>query len=122
MTKVRKGQAPDKLSREEFSAHYRKSFFDPAFDAEQDALARIEEIAWQAYKDARKSPRTSKAGPGFADPDYDLSDEWRETHDKLQQAVLLQKDEKFPSRVLLISGSGRNDGTCPGEAAKSWRL
>jgi multimeric flavodoxin WrbA len=122
MTKVRKGQAPDKLSREAFSAHYRKSFFDPAFDAEKVALSRIEEIAWQAYKDARKSPRTSKAGPGFANPDYDLSDEWRATHDTLQKAVILQNDPDFASRVLLISASGRNDGTCPDEMAKSYRL
>ena len=26
------------------------------------------------------------------------------------------------SRVLLICGSARNDGTCPGEISKSWRL
>ena|GEM_PF-4723994 len=32
------------------------------------ALARIEEIAWQAYQGGRKSPVTAPAGPGFADP------------------------------------------------------
>ena len=27
-----------------------------------------------------------------------------------------------PSRILLINASARNDGTCPGEISKSWRL
>jgi multimeric flavodoxin WrbA len=32
------------------------------------------------------------------------------------------KDANAPSRVLLIIGSARNDGTCPGEISKSFRL
>jgi hypothetical protein len=43
-------------------------FYDPAFEKEMEAIARIEEIAWESYKEDRKSPRTAKAGPGFADP------------------------------------------------------
>jgi multimeric flavodoxin WrbA len=27
-----------------------------------------------------------------------------------------------PSRLLLVNGSARNDGTCPGEISKSWRM
>jgi hypothetical protein len=27
-----------------------------------------------------------------------------------------------PPRVLLVPGSSRNDGTCPKELSKSWRL
>lgn len=28
----------------------------------------------------------------------------------------------LPTRVLLVLGGGRNDGTCPSEASKTWRL
>ena len=122
MVKVRTGQAPDKMSRAEFSAHFQRSYYDPLFDREREAIARLEEIAWQAYSDARKSPKTSKAGAGFADPDYDLSDEWRATHEALQRAALRQKDSSAPLRVLLICASSRNDGTCPGEMSKTFRL
>jgi multimeric flavodoxin WrbA len=122
MPKIRKGQAPDKLSREAFGERFRVSFYDPLFDGERDALARVEEIAWEAYRQSRKSPRTHKAGPGFADPGYDLSDEWRATSEAIERAQIAQKDPAQASRVLLVSASSRNEGTCPGEMAKSYRL
>ncbi len=122
MVKVRTGQAPDKMSRAEFSAHFQRSYYDPLFDREREAIARLEEIAWQAYCDGRKAPKTSKAGPGFADPNYDLSDEWRANHEALQRAAIRQKDISAPSRALLICAASRNDGTCPGEMSKSYRL
>ena len=81
MTAVRKGQAPGPTSRQAFHTHFQSSFFDPAFDAEREAISRLEEIAWDGYSKSRKSPRTEKAGPGFADPDYGLSVEWRDTRD-----------------------------------------
>ena len=109
------------VSRAEFPKHYRRSFYDPNFAGEEDAIARLEEIAWKNYKDARKSPVTAKAGPGFADPDYDLSVEWRATRDALLKAEELQKDPATPSRVLVICASSRNDGSCPGEMSKSFR-
>ena len=121
--KPRKGQAPKwPMAREEFGKRFRQSFYDPAFEAESDAIARLEAIAWDAYKDDRKAPRTEKAGRGFADPDYDLSVEWRAARDKLVAAEKLQKDKATKSRVLLICGSSRNDGTCPGEISKTYRL
>ena len=49
--------------------------------------------------------------------------EWRETRDKLiaaQQAC--GRSRETPSRVLLVCGSSRNDGTCPGEISKTFRL
>src|SRR5258706_3715090 len=122
MTTVRKGQAPGPMPREIFRAHFQRSFYDPAFDAERDAIARLEAIAWDAYEQVRKAPVTAKAGPGFADPDYDLSVEWRATRDALMAAEACQKNPQTPSRVLLICGSDRNDGTCPGEISKSFRL
>src|SRR4051812_10591003 len=122
MTKPRTGQAPPMLDREEFGKRFRQSFFDPAFQKEEEAIARIEAIAWDAYDKDRKAPRTVKAGPEFADPDYDLSVEWLETRNPLKAAEARQKDAKTPSRVLVICGSSRNDGTCPGEMSKTFRF
>lgn len=86
MTKVRKGQAPAKLSRVEFRNRFEQAFCDPAFTNESDALSRIKAVAWDAYSDGRKSPVTCKAGEGYADPDYDLSVDWTETRARLEQA------------------------------------
>src|SRR5512141_2593136 len=112
MPKPRTGQAPPPLSREAFGERFRRSFYDPAFEVERDAIARLEAIAWDGYEKDRKAPRTAKAGPGFADPDYDLSVEWRATRDKLVAAEKRQKDPATKSRVLVICGSSRNDGSC----------
>jgi len=122
MTMVRKGQAPARLERDEFHRKFIGQFFDPAFEAVAGELAKVEEIAWQAYQDKRKAPRTVKAGPGFADPDYDLSIEWKQTRDRLLAAEAKQKDPATPSRVLVINASARNDGTCPSEISKTWRM
>jgi multimeric flavodoxin WrbA len=122
MTTVRKGQAPGPMPRDVFRAHFQRSFYDPAFDAERDAIARLEDIAWDAYVQNRKAPITAKAGPGFSDPDFDLSTEWRNTSEALIAAEARQKNPATPSRVLLICASDRNDGTCPGEMSKSFRL
>ena len=122
MTSVRTGQAPPRLERDEFRRKFMDEFFDPAFNAVSAELAKVEEVAWHAYADKRKAPRTLKAGPGFADPDYDLSIEWKTTRDRLLAADIHQKKPDTPSRVLLINGSARNDGSCPGEMSKTWRL
>jgi multimeric flavodoxin WrbA len=122
MSSVRKGQAPPKLSREAFQARFRSFFQDPAYDSAPEALGRVEEIAWDAYVNSRKAPRTQKAGPEFADPDYDLSIEWLATRARLQQAEQRQKDPSTRSRVLVVIGSARNDGTCPGEISKTFRM
>ena len=122
MTDVRKGQAPGQLSRAEFGERYQASFRDPAFQAEKEALARIEEIAWLAYKAERKAPVTRKAGPGYADPDYDLSVDWLAAKDAVAAAQATQADRASPPRVLVVIGSSRNDGSCPGEISKTFRL
>lgn len=95
---------------------------DPAFRAEDEAISRVEAIAWDAYQQGRKAPATRKAGPGHADPDYDLSVEWLETKSRIEKAQLTWKDPAAKSRVLLICGSARNDGTCPGEISKTFRM
>jgi multimeric flavodoxin WrbA len=122
MTTVRKGQAPAMLARDAFHERFVQSFFDPAYRAEDAAIARLEAIAWEAYQQGRKAPVTHKAGPGFADPDYDLSDEWRATRDRLIAAQQAWSQVSTPSRVLLVCGAARNDGSCPGEISKTWRL
>lgn len=119
---VRKGQTPGHITREAFSERFRLRYYDPAFSGEWEAIARLEAIAWDAYVEGRKSPVTRKAGEGFADPDYDLSVEWLATRDKLNAAQARWSDPAAPSRVLVICGSARNDGTCPGEISKSWRF
>jgi len=122
MTEVRKGQAPATLSRTVFHDRFMQSFVDPAFRAEDDAISRVEEVAWEAYQEGRKSPLTRKAGSGYADPDYDLSIEWLETKDRIEKAQAAWKDPATPSRVLLVCASSRNDGTCPGEISKTFRM
>jgi len=119
---VRKGQGAEQLSRVEFSKRFRERFYDPSFDSERVHIERLLEIAWKNYSEGRKAPRTSKAGPGFADPDYDLSDEWRDTQLAIRKAAAGQQKLNTVSRILLICASSRNDKTCPGEMSKTFRL
>jgi NADPH-dependent FMN reductase len=120
--RVRKGQAPPALERAEFGVRFRNAFVDPAFRAEDDAIARLEEIAWDAYREERKSPLTRKAGRGYADPAYDLSLDWLETRARLRRAQAAWAEATTKTRVLVVCGSPRNDGTCPGETSKTFRL
>jgi multimeric flavodoxin WrbA len=122
MTKIRKGQAPAQLSRIQFHDRFAQSFKDPLFAPEKAALARVEDVAWTAYRDSRKSPVTQKAGKGYADPGYDLSVEWTGTRARLESANATRRKAATRSRVLLIIGSARNDGSCPGEISKTFRL
>jgi multimeric flavodoxin WrbA len=122
MTAVRKGQVPDRVPREEFAKRFRQEFVDPAFRPHDDAIAAMEEVAWKAYCEGRKAPITQKAGPEFADPDYDLSVEWRETRDRIRAADARRREPSTGSRVLVVCGSARNDGTCPAEVSKTYRL
>jgi len=122
MTEIRTGQAPGPLTRAEFEERFRLRFKDPAFAGERDAIARLEAIAWDAMQEGRKAPMTQPAGQGFADPTYELSVEWLDTRNRLKAAQTRWSDSTAPSRVLLICGSARNDGTCPGEVSKTWRL
>ena len=119
---VRKGQWTGLHTREEFRERFRARFFDPAFRAEDASIARLEEIAWQGYTQGRKAPVTRKAGAEFKDPDYDLSVEWYEARNRLVAAQRRWEDPATRSRVLVVCGAPRNDGTCPGEMSKTFRL
>jgi multimeric flavodoxin WrbA len=122
MTKIRTGQVPPALTRSQFRERFELRFYDPAFLGERDAIGRLEAIAWDALQEGRKAPITRPAGRGFADPSYELSVQWLQTRKRLKAAQKLWGDRAAPSRVLLVCGSARNDGSCPGEASKTWRL
>ena len=122
MTKIRTGQAPAALTRAQFHERFMVRFYDPAYEPERQAIARLEDIAWAAMQEGRKAPITRPAGRGFADPSYEISVQWLDTRKRLKAAQKAWSDSATPSRVLLICGSARNDGTCPGEVSKTWRL
>ena len=87
-----------------------------------DEIDRLAQVAWEAYDDHRKSPRTRKAGPEFEDPEHELAVEWLETRAQIQEAERQQKSSATRSRVLLICASPRTDETCPSEMSKTFRI
>jgi len=119
---VRKGQGDVKLTRDEFERRVRERFFDPEFQTVERQLADVIGVAWKAYDQYHKSPRRRKAGPGFADPEFELPIEWLDTRERIQQAEREQKDPGRPGRVLVVCGAARHDQTCPGEMSKTFRL
>ena len=122
MTKPRKGQSPPVLDRNEFHLQFHRSFIDPTFQVVKNEISAVEQVAWENYINGHKAPFTKPAGPDFVDPDYQLSEEWSATRSNLIAADLKQKDPDTQSRVLLICGSARNDGSCAGEISKTFRL
>jgi multimeric flavodoxin WrbA len=121
-SKIRREMPDVALTREQFAERMRANFYDPAFDPLAPEIGRIVDVAWQAYDKSRKAPRAQKAGPGYADPNYDLAVEWIDASRRIQEAERRQKDPASPSRILLINGAARSEHTCPGESSKSWRL
>jgi len=120
--KPRKGMPDVQLSKEEFARRFRDRFYDPAFAANEAAIAAIIDTAWDGYDVYRKNPRTVRAGDGFADPEAMLPEEWLATRRRIAEAEARQKDPASPRRILLINGSMRSDQSCPGEMSKTWRL
>ena len=118
----REGTPSRRLSEEQFVARFLSQFADAAFDQLRDELARVAAAAWDAYANQRKSPRTRKAGPEFADPAHDLAEDWIVARAAIQAAQARHDDRAGPLRVLLISCSSRSEHTCPGEMSKSFRL
>jgi multimeric flavodoxin WrbA len=117
---VRKGMPPRRLQRAAFEERFLSAFIDRAFDPIRKELKTVEEAAWDAYSNSRKSPVTRRAGPGFADPEYELAADWLAAREAIKQAET--RHEQGPLRILLINGSSRTEHTCPGEMSKSWRL
>ena len=119
---IRKGMPSTELSREAFEQRFKARFFDPAYAPLAREIQAIADVAWDAYSDDRKAPHTRKAGPGFADPSYDLSVEWLAARDAIAEAQRRHENPAEPSRILLVNGSARSEHTCPGEMSKTWRL
>ena len=118
----RKGMPDPHLTEAEFRARYLEQFHDPAFRALDAELERIAKTAWEAYEEGRKAPVTRRAGPEFADPDYDLSVDWLAARDAVLAAKARHEDKAGPKRFLIINCSSRSEHTCPGEMSKSWRF
>src|SRR5215213_8402090 len=118
----RKGMPSPQLDEAEFRKRFLSQYIDPAFDPLRAELDRIATAAWDGYSNHRKAPRTRKAGPGFADPDYDLAEDWIAAHEAVGQAQREHDDPNEPPCILIINGSSRSEHTCPGEMSKSWRL
>jgi multimeric flavodoxin WrbA len=120
--KPRKGMPDPKLGQDEFTRRFLTQFRDPAFRRLDGALDEIAAIAWEAYHAGRKAPLTRKAGPDFADPDYDLAQDWIDARDAIAKAQAAHDDAAGPTRLLLVNGASRSEHTCPGEMSKTWRL
>lgn len=111
-----------RLDESEFKRRFKTQFQDPSFDKLAVELEKVTEAAWQAYADSRKAPQTRKAGPGYADPDYELAADWIAASDAIKAAQCRHDDRSLPIRVLLVNGSARSEHTCPGEMSKSFRI
>ena len=119
---VRKGMPDTQIGKDEFGRRFRAHFYDPAFEKAEPELEKIIDIAWDAYDNARKAPRTRKAGPGYADPDYDLSIEWIAASKAVAEAQARHDDAAAAAQILIINASPRSEHTCPGEMSKTYRL
>ncbi len=120
--RVVKGMESVELSRAEFHRRFLERFYDPAFERHGEQAEELAKIAWETYEEFRKSPRTRRAGRGFADPTFELPLEWLETRARIQAAERRRKDRRARARILVINGSARSDQTCPGEMSKTYRL
>ena len=118
----RRGMPSPRLDEVTFRQRYLQQFEDPAFASLSPQLEAIVTAAWDAYKNSRKSPHTQKAGPQYANPDYDLSVEWIAATQAIAQAQARHEDAKMLPRILLINGSSRSEHTCPSEMSKSHRI
>ena len=118
----RKGMPSPELDEAEFKKRFLSRFVDPAYDAVRGELDRVAAVAWDGYSHHRKAPITRKAGPGYADPDYDLAVDWIEAKAAIDRAQAEHENASGPARILLINCSSRSEHTCPGEMSKSYRL
>src|SRR5205807_1352239 len=110
-TDPRKGMPPRQLDRTAFEERFKSAFKDPAFGTLQAALQALADAAWDAYRGSRKAPRTRRAGPGFADPDYEIAVDWLAARAAIEAARRRHDDPAAKARILLINGSPRTEHT-----------
>jgi multimeric flavodoxin WrbA len=110
------------LDEAAFRARFKARFYDPEFEMAPAEVDRIAGIAWKAYHEYRKSPKKRPAGPGFADPAFELPVEWLATGERIHEAQKRHDDPRSLARILVINGSARTDQSCPGEVSKTYRL
>src|SRR4051794_24495275 len=104
----RKGMPSVELDEPEFRRRFLSQYADPAFGPLKVELDKVAGAAWDGYSNSRKSPRTHQAGPGYADPGYDLSDEWRSAKAAIDQARSEYDDPEQPPCILIVNGSSRS--------------
>lgn len=114
--------AGPRISKDELKTRFLRRFIDPIYDEHRETLEKLAELAWQANQEGHKAPFTRPAGRGFADPTYQLSDEWRAASLAIKEAQKEYAKPNSPSRILIVSGANRNSRTCPGEVSKTRRL
>ena len=121
---VRKGMPSVQLDQQEFKRRFLTRFYDPAFEPLKPANStRSPTSPGNGYDDYDKSPRTRKAGHGFADPNYDLPVEWLAAQRSAMQAA--ERRHKDPAVTIAHPAGqwlGRSEHTCPGEMSKTLRL
>jgi len=110
------------LGQVEFLKRFKAQYADPAFRSASKELDVVADIAWDGYINSRKAPNTKKAGPGYADPTYDLSVDWSEAKAEIDRARVRFASKSRNPKVLLINASSRSENTCPGESSKSFRM
>jgi multimeric flavodoxin WrbA len=120
--RVVKGTPSVQLSRQEFVLRFHQRHLDPTFEEVAKPLDAVAEVAWKNYIEYHKSPRTRRAGKGYANPSYELSRDWLAARAQIQAAERRQRRKRGRSRILVICGSARSDQTCPGEMSKTYRL
>src|SRR5258705_2492146 len=107
--RVVKGDQDFTLDRETFRARFLDRFNDPMYQDVAEELEKVFEITWQNYMGYRKSPRTQKAGPEFAEPERHLPVEWLETRRQVKDTQRRHDDPKPLSKNLVINSSARSD-------------
>ncbi len=119
-TKPRTTGQDGKISKEDFMKRFHKLFCDTNFDPHRDSIQKISEVAFDNYLEGRKAPSTSKAGPDYQDPEYELSEDWLWAKSEIDKARKEHLEDK--TRILIVLGSDRSEFTCPGEISKTSRL